>query len=30
MLSELAIGDIAAFDAIIEMAKPHIHVPQPV
>ena len=28
MLSELAIGDIAAFDAIVEMVKPHLHVPK--
>ena len=29
MLSELAISDPATFDAIVELAKPHIHVPQP-
>jgi large subunit ribosomal protein L20 len=29
MLSELAIGDPATFDAIVEQVKPHIHVPQP-
>src|SRR3954452_2525182 len=28
MLSELAIGDPATFDAIVELARPHIHVPQ--
>jgi len=28
MLSELAIGDPAAFDAIVELAKPHIQTPQ--
>ncbi|HEX3355584.1 MAG TPA: 50S ribosomal protein L20 [Tepidisphaeraceae bacterium] len=28
MLSELAISDPAAFDAIVEQVKPHIHVPQ--
>ncbi len=27
MLSELAVNDPAAFDAIVELAKPHIHVP---
>src|ERR1700722_8721719 len=27
MLSELAIGDPAVFDAIVELAKPHIHEP---
>ena len=27
MLSELAISDPATFDAIVEMVKPHIHVP---
>ena len=27
MLSELAISDPAAFDAIVELVKPHIHVP---
>ena len=26
MLSELANGDIAAFDAIVELIKPHLHV----
>jgi large subunit ribosomal protein L20 len=29
MLSELAIGDPAAFDAVVELAKPHIHQPKP-
>jgi large subunit ribosomal protein L20 len=29
MLSELAINDPAAFDAIVELARPHLHVPQP-
>src|SRR5438105_4979750 len=29
MLSELAISDPATFDAIVEQARPHIHVPQP-
>jgi large subunit ribosomal protein L20 len=28
MLSELAISDPAAFDAIVELAKPHLNVPQ--
>jgi large subunit ribosomal protein L20 len=28
MLSELAIGDPATFDAVVELAKPHIHVPK--
>ena len=28
MLSELAIGDVAAFDAIVELVRPHLHVPQ--
>src|SRR4051812_20725665 len=28
MLSELAISDPATFDAIVEQARPHIHVPQ--
>ena len=28
MLSELAIGDPAAFDAIVELARPHLNVPQ--
>jgi large subunit ribosomal protein L20 len=28
MLSELAISDSAAFDAIVERVKPHLHVPQ--
>src|SRR5437763_17120753 len=28
MLSELAISDSATFDAIVEQARPHIHVPQ--
>ena len=27
MLSELAIADPAAFDAIVELARPHLHVP---
>jgi large subunit ribosomal protein L20 len=27
MLSELAIGDPAAFDAVVDMARPHIHQP---
>jgi large subunit ribosomal protein L20 len=27
MLSELAISDVAAFDAIVELAKPHLHQP---
>jgi large subunit ribosomal protein L20 len=26
MLSELAISDIAAFDAIVELVRPHLHV----
>jgi large subunit ribosomal protein L20 len=30
MLSELAISDTAAFDAIVDLAKPHIYKPQPV
>ena len=29
MLSELAIGDPAAFDAIVEKVRPHLPVPQP-
>jgi large subunit ribosomal protein L20 len=29
MLSELAISDPAAFDAIVEMVKPHIRAPKP-
>jgi large subunit ribosomal protein L20 len=29
MLSELAIADIAAFDAIVELAKPHLQIPTP-
>jgi large subunit ribosomal protein L20 len=29
MLSELAIGDPGAFDAIVAKVKPHIHVPAP-
>ena len=29
MLSELAVLDPAAFDAIVEMVKPHLHVPKP-
>lgn len=28
MLSELAIADPAAFDAIVELARPHLHQPQ--
>src|SRR5437763_15952620 len=28
MLSELAISDPAAFDAIVEAARPHLHVPK--
>ena len=28
MLSELAISDVAAFDAIVELVKPHLHVVQ--
>jgi large subunit ribosomal protein L20 len=28
MLSELAISDPAAFDAIVELAKPHLNVPK--
>ena len=28
MLSELAISDVAAFDAVVELAKPHIHQPK--
>src|SRR5206468_8431253 len=28
MLSDLAIADPATFDAIVEQARPHIHVPQ--
>ena len=28
MLSELAISDPAAFDAIVELARPHLQVPQ--
>lgn len=28
MLSELAIGDPAAFDAIVELARPHLNVPK--
>ena len=28
MLSELAISDPAAFDAIVELVKPHLHVPK--
>jgi large subunit ribosomal protein L20 len=27
-LSELAIADPAAFDAVVELAKPHLHVPK--
>ena len=30
MLSELAIADVAAFDAIVELAKPHLHQHTPV
>jgi large subunit ribosomal protein L20 len=29
MLSELAISDPAAFDAIVELAKPHLNTPKP-
>jgi len=29
MLSEIAIADPATFDAIVEAARPHIHVPKP-
>jgi large subunit ribosomal protein L20 len=29
MLSEVAISDPAAFDAIVELARPHLNVPQP-
>ncbi len=29
MLSELAIADPAAFDAIVELARPHLNVPEP-
>ena len=29
MLSELAIGDPAAFDAIVEKARPHLTIPKP-
>ena len=29
MLSELAVVDPAAFDAIVELVKPHLHVPAP-
>src|SRR5438270_12567230 len=29
MLSELAIGDPAAFDAIVELARPHLNAPAP-
>jgi len=28
MLSELAIIDVAAFDAVVELARPHIHQPK--
>ena len=28
MLSELAVGDPPAFDAIVELARPHLNVPQ--
>jgi large subunit ribosomal protein L20 len=28
MLSELAISDLAAFDAIVELARPHLNVPK--
>ena len=28
MLSELAIGDPAVFDKIVELVRPHIHVPE--
>ncbi len=27
MLSEMAIADPAAFDAIVELARPHLHIP---
>jgi large subunit ribosomal protein L20 len=27
MLSELAISDVAAFDAVVELARPHLQVP---
>lgn len=27
MLSELAVGDPAAFDAIVELARPHLNIP---
>ncbi len=29
MLSELAISDVAAFDAIVELVRPHLQVPKP-
>ena len=29
MLSELAIADPAAFDAIVELARPHLNIPKP-
>jgi large subunit ribosomal protein L20 len=28
MLSELAVSDPAAFDAVVELARPHLHVPK--
>jgi ribosomal protein L20 len=28
MLSELAISDVAAFDAIVEKVRPHLNVPK--
>src|SRR3954447_26736483 len=29
MLSELAIADVTAFDAIVELVKPHLQIPAP-
>ena len=29
MLSELAVNDPAAFDAVVELARPHLYVPTP-
>src|SRR5439155_25604462 len=29
MLSELAIADVTAFDAIVELVKPHLQIPTP-
>jgi large subunit ribosomal protein L20 len=29
MLSELAVTDIPAFDAIVELARPHLNIPKP-